>query len=242
MYGGSTGGWEALAVQVMYPEEYNGAFAACPDPIDFRAFTSVNIYDDENAYYKQGPFRKTLRPGHRNYLGHVDATLKDMNYRELALGTKSRSGQQWDIWQATYSPVSEDGYPKSIWHKRTGKIDKDVANYWKENYDLVHIFNRDWSKYGKSWKGKIKLYCGDMDNYYLNNAVYLAEEMLEVTKDPYYEGKVDYGDRAEHCWNGDHDNPNHISRLRYHSMFIKQWAKEVASRAPSEADLSSWRY
>ena len=63
LYGGSTGGWEALAVQVFYPTEYNGAFAACPDPIDFRAYTSVNIYEDENAYYTKGPFRKTLRPG-----------------------------------------------------------------------------------------------------------------------------------------------------------------------------------
>ncbi len=56
--GGSTGGWEALAVQVFYPKEYNGAFAACPDPIDFRAYTAVSLYEDQNAYYSDGPFRK----------------------------------------------------------------------------------------------------------------------------------------------------------------------------------------
>lgn len=241
-YGGSTGGWEALAVQVMYPEEYNGAYAACPDPIDFRAYCSVNLYEDDNAYYVEGPFRRTLRPGHRNYLGHIDATLQDMNYRELPLGTNSRSGQQWDIWEATFSPVGDNGYPVPIWDKKTGVIDKKVAEYWKENYDLAYILKRDWPKNGKNWQGKIHLYCGDMDNYYLNNAVYLAEEILEETTAPHYDGEVDYGDRAEHCWNGDHENGNHISRLRYHRMYIPKWTKEIQKRAPKGVNLKSWRY
>lgn len=241
MYGGSTGGWEVLAAQVFYPDEYNGCFAACPDPIDFRAYTTINIYDDKNAYYDEGPFRKTLRPGHRDYLGHVSAMVQDMNYHELVLGTKSRSGQQFDIWEAVFSPVGEDGYPKRIFDKTTGVIDKDVANYWKEHYDLAYILKRDWKTLGPKLKGKIHIYCGDMDNYYLNNAVYLAEEILESTE-PYYDGEVDYGDRAEHCWNGDHTQPNAISRLRYHQMFIPKWAAEVKSRAPKGADLTSWRY
>ncbi len=241
-YGGSTGGWEALAVQVKYPTEYNGCYAACPDPIDFRAFCLTNIYEDDNAYFKEGPFKKTLVAGHRDYLGNVDAMLRDMNYRELVLGTKSRSGQQWDIWEAVYSPIGSDGYPQRIWDKQSGVINKDVANYWKENFDLAHIMKRDWAKHGNDWKGKIKIYCGDMDNYYLNNAVYLAEEMLEATTEPYYDGEVDYGDRAEHCWNGDHDQPNAISRLRYNRMFIPKWSEEVKTRSPQGADLSSWRY
>ena len=241
-YGGSTGGWEALAVQVKYPTEYNGCFAACPDPIDFRAFCLTNLYEDENAYYKEGMFKTALIPGRRDYLGNVSTSLRDMNYRELVLGTKTRSGQQWDIWEAVYSPVGKDGYPKRIWNKKTGKIDSEVANYWKENYDLTYIMKRDWAKHGDDWRGKIKIYCGDMDNYYLNNAVYLAEDFLESTTDPYYHGEVDYGDRAEHCWNGDHSQPNHISRLRYNRMFIAKWANEVASRAPAGADLTSWRY
>lgn len=241
-YGGSTGGWEALAVQVIYPDEYNGCYAACPDPIDFRAYCLVNLYEDQNAYYLDSEFKERLRPGHRDYLGFVDASVMDMNLKELALGTKSRSGQQFDIWEAVYSPVGDDGYPKRIWDKETGVIDKEVANYWKENYDLAYIMKRDWATLGPKLKGKVKIYCGDMDNYYLNNAVYLAEEFLESTTDPYYDGEVDYGDRAEHCWNGDHSQPNHISRLRYHRMFIQKWAKEVASRAPAGADLRSWRY
>jgi hypothetical protein len=242
IYGGSTGGWEALAVQVMYPDEYNSCYAACPDPIDFRAYTVVNIYEDKNAYYLDSRWKTTPRPGRRNWLGHVGATLEEMNHRELVLGTKSRSGDQWDIWEAVYSPVGDDGYPKRIWDKVTGEIDPEVAAYWKENYDLSYILRRDWKKNGPKWRGKINIYCGDMDNYYLNNAVYLTEEFLESTTDPPYEGDVDYGDRFEHCWNGDHDQPNAISRLRYHQMFIPRFVERMLKSAPSGADLTSWRY
>ena len=241
-YGGSTGGWEALAVQVKYPDEYNACYAACPDPIDFRAYCLVNIYEDENAYYYKSQFKTTERPGHRDSLGQISATLRDMNLRELALGDRSRSGQQWDIWEAVYSPVGADGYPKRIWDKRSGVIDREVAGFWRENYDLAHILKRDWKTLGPKLRGKIHIYCGDMDNYYLNNAVYRMEEILEETTDPYYDGEIDYGDRAEHCWNGDHTQPNAISRLRYHRMFIPKWTEEVKKRAPQGADLLSWRY
>jgi hypothetical protein len=165
-----------------------------------------------------------------------------MNHRELVLGTKSRSGDQWDIWEAVYSPVGDDGYPKRIWDKKTGEIDHEVAEFWKENYDLSYILRRDWETIGPKLRGKIHIYCGDMDNYYLNNAVYLTEEFLKSTTDPPYEGEVDYGDRFEHCWNGDHDNSNAISRLRYHQMFIPKFVERLLSTAPPGADLTSWRY
>jgi len=242
LYGGSTGGWEALAAQVFYPDEYNGSYAACPDPIDFHHYMTVDLYNDKNAYYREGSFRRTLRPGHRNYLGHVDAMVRDMNHRELALGSNSRSGDQWDIWEAVYSPVGKDGYPVRIFDKKTGKINQSVVSFWRENYDLTHIIQRDWPKIGSKLKGKIHLYVGDMDNYYLNNAVYSAEDMLKQLKNPTCDCEVDYGDRAEHCWNGDHNNPNYISRLRYHSMFIKKWAEEIKTRSPENSDLTSWRY
>jgi hypothetical protein len=242
MYGGSTGGWEAMAAQVFYPDQYNGSYAACPDPIDFHHYMTVDLYKHKNAYYAEGPFRKTPRPGHRDYLGHVNAMVKDMNFRELALGTKGRSGDQWDIWEAVYSPVGKDGYPKRVFDKKTGDIDKEVVNYWKENFDLTHIVQRDWPKIGEKLKGKLHLYVGDMDNFYLNNAVYSAEDMLKKLTNPSCNCEVDYGDRAEHCWNGDHKNPNYISRLRYHRMFIPKWSEEVKLRSPKGVDLQSWRY
>lgn len=242
LYGGSTGGWEALAVQVKYPDEYNGCFAACPDPIDFSSYCLTDIYNDQNAYFYDTDFKTVEVPSRRDYLGQISSTVKQDNHLELVLGDKSRSGQQFDIWEATYSPQAKDGYPERIWDKYTGDINHEVASYWKENYDLRHILERDWDKLGEKLRGKIHIYCGDMDNYYLNNAVYSMEAFLESTTSPYYEGEVDYGDRAEHCWNGDQENPNHISRLRYNSMYVPKIMKRIAESAPADADLISWRY
>ena len=241
LYGGSTGGWEALGVQVKYPDEYNGAFAACPDPIDFRQMMATNIYDDDNAYWQYGPFGRVPKPGKRDYLGHVPYTAEDENRLELVLGDKSRSGGQWDIWEAVYSPMGEDGYPQRIWDKRTGVINKDVARYWQENYDLRYILERDWATLGPKLQGKIHIYVGDMDNYYLNNAVYLMEDFLNDAS-PAYQGEVTYGDRDEHCWNGDPALPNAISRLRYNTMYVPKILKRIEESAPSGADLTSWRY
>jgi hypothetical protein len=242
LYGGSTGGWESLAVQVFYPDEYNGAWAACPDPIDFRAFTVVNIYEHENAYYADAKWKHVPRPGKRNYLGELAATVEDANYLELALGTHSRSGGQWDIWQAVYSPVGADGYPKPIWDKVTGKIDKSVASYWREHYDLGYIMKRDWSKLGPKLEGKIHLYVGEADNYFLNNAVYLVDDFLKTTKNASFGGEVDYEPRAEHCWCGDHTRPNAISSLRYHQFYAPKIVERIMKSAPPGADLKSWRY
>jgi hypothetical protein len=242
LYGGSTGGWEALAVQTFYPDEWNGCWAACPDPIDFRAYMTTDIYSDKNAYWSEGPFGRIARPSHRNYLGHVSATIEGSNRAELVLGTKSRSGGQFDIWEAVYAPVGPDGYPKRIWDKRTGVIDPTVAAQLKENYDLRYILQRDWSKgLGKKLQGKVNIYVGDMDNYYLNNAVYLTEDFLKTT-DPPYGGEVGYGDRAEHCWNGDHTRPNAYSRLRYIQMHAPKMMKRIEATAPPGADTKSWRY
>ena len=241
-YGGSTGGWEAMAVQVFYPEEFNGAWIACPDPIDFRAFGVVNIYEDNNAYFRDSRFKQTPRPGLRNYLGFIDYTLEEAGHYELALATKSRSGGQWDIWEAVYTPVGDDGYPRRIWDKVTGEIDHEVAEYWRENYDLIHILRRDWASLGPSLVGKLNIYVGDMDNLYLNNAVYLAEEFLESTTDPYFDGEIDYGDRAEHCWNGDQTRENGYSRLRYVQMFAPRIVERMEANHPQGADLTSWRY
>ncbi len=242
MYGGSTGGWEALAAQIFYPDEYNGAWGACPDPIDFRAYMVINLYEHKNAYRVDAKWKQTPRPGKRNYLGELAATAEELNHMELALGTKSRSGGQFDIWEAVYSPVGAEGYPKPIWNKLTGEIDPAVAAYWRENYDLVHIMKRDWAKLGPKLEGKLHIYVGEADNYFLNDAVYLAEEFLKTTKNPHYSGEVDYEPRAEHCWNGDHMRPNAISRLRYHQFFAPKILARILKSAPPGADLTSWRY
>jgi hypothetical protein len=240
-YGGSTGGWEALATQVFYPDMYNGAFAACPDPIDFRAYTVINLYDDKNAYTLKGEASNVERPAFRNYLGEVFATQRDENYMELTQGDRSRSGGQYDIWQAVFGPVGTDGYPKPIFDKVTGDIDPTVAAYWREHYDLSNIIARDWATLAPKLKGKIHVYVGSGDNYYLTDSVYFAQERLE-SLEPKYEGTVAYGDRAEHCWNGDPKQPNAYSRLHYDYQYLPLILQRISASAPKGADLKSWRY
>jgi hypothetical protein len=242
LYGGSTGGWESLAVQMFYPDHYNGAFIACPDPIDFRAFTTIDLYKDKNAFYIEGPHKKILQPGTRDYLGHVMATTQDINHYELGLGRKTRSGEQFDIWQAVYGPVGKDGYPQPIFDKETGEIYPEVAAYWREHYDLRYILERDWATLGPKLRGKLHIYCGSADTYFLNDAVYLMEDFLKSTTNPPYDGEVKYGDRAEHCWNGDPTLPNYLSRLHYNTMYLPKILDRIAKTAPPGADLTSWRY
>ena len=242
VYGGSTGGWESLAVQVFYPDHYNGAFAACPDPIDFHAFTNINLYDDKNAFFAEGPHKRVAQPAMRDYLGHTFVTTQEINQYELALGDHGRSGEQFDIWQAVYSPLGEDGYPKPIFDKETGAIDRSVAEYWRQHYDLEAILERDWPTLGPKLAGKIHIYVGSDDTYFLNNAVYRMEDFLKSTKNPAYGGEVTYGSRAEHCWNGDPSLPNAYSRLHYNTQYLPKIVEQIEKTAPSGADLKSWRY
>ena len=246
VYGGSTGGWESLAVQVFYPDHYNGAFVACPDPVDFHAYTNVDLYNQENMFFLHGANKTIEQPAMRNYLGHTLITTRDNAAFEAALGDRGRSGDQFDIWQAVYSPVGADGYPQPIFDKQTGVIDRKTAEYWREHYDLNAILQRDWATLGPKLRGKIHLYVGYEDTYFLNDAVYLMEDFLKQTGTAGhgvpYEGEVLYGPRAEHCWNGDFDHPNWYSRLHYNQMYVDKILKRIQATAPPGADLTSWRY
>jgi hypothetical protein len=123
VYGGSTGGWESLASQVFYPDFYNGAWVFCPDVVDFRAYMTMNLYDDSNAFWIESPYARVPRPSVRQPDGLILSTMEQMNRYEIVQGTHSRSGEQLDTWQAVFSSVGDDGYPKPIFNKRTGEID-----------------------------------------------------------------------------------------------------------------------
>jgi len=242
VYGGSTGGWESLAVQMFYPDHYNGAFVACPDPVDFRAFTNINLYSDKNLFFVSGPHMRVEQPGERDYLGRTLTSTRQINQYELALGSHGRSGEQFDIWQAVYGPVGSDGYPQTIFNKETGEIDPATAGYWKEHYDLSAILQKNWATLGPKLVGKIHVYVGSADTYFLNDAVYYLEDVLNATTNPPYGGEVKYGDRAEHCWNGDPNLPNYLSRLHYNTMYLPKILERIEKTAPAGADLTSWRY
>ncbi len=228
--GGSTGGWISLAHQVFYPDFYGGVWSLCPDAVDFRYHQIVNVYADTNAYFFNKEWMQVARPTRHLPDGNIAAMMKDENWFELVSGTKSRSGGQWDIWEATFGPVGRDGYPEPIWDKRTGDIFPAVAAYWKERYDLRHILETRWPTLGPKVAHKINIYVGDEDSYYLNMGVRLIDAFLSKTTSPTFSGEIVYQPMAPHCWGPP------IQEL------MGKMVKQMERTAPPGADLKSWRY
>jgi S-formylglutathione hydrolase FrmB len=232
--GGSTGGWESLALQIFHPEFFGGTWSFFPDPVDFRYYGLVNIYEDSNAFTKPFGWLTLERPLMRDVHGQVIVTMRQMSQLEAVLGSKGRSGQQLDAWQAVYGPVGEDGYPQPLWDKLTGQINHEVARYMGERYDLRAYLQKNWRKIGPSLVGKIHVYCGDMDHFYLNEAVYELEDFLEKTTAPYYAGSFAYGrPRRGHGWNPFGYGTGELERAM---------ARHIIKHAPPGEDTSAWRY
>jgi enterochelin esterase-like enzyme len=227
--GGSTGGWIAAAHQIFYPDFYGGAFASCPDSVDFRYHQIVDIYNDANAYFIDKGWMKIDRPNQRAVDGNIQSMMKDENHYELVVGDKSRSGGQWDIWEATYSPVGPDGYPRRLWDKQTGAIDKAVAETWRK-YDLSHILEANWATLGPKMGHKLNVYVGDMDSYYLNDAVEKLKEFLAKASSPRFTGEIVFERRAPHCW-----GPRGAD-------LMTKMVRQIEKGAPPGAELKTWRY
>lgn len=195
--GGSTGGWVSFALQVFYPDYFNGCWSSCPDSVDFRAYELINIYEDKNAYVNRYGFE---RPAKRTIDGDCIYTVRHECQVENVIGRGDRwqlGGKDWCAWNATYGPRGEDGIPKPLWNPRTGEIDKSVLSHW-EKYDLKKVLEKDWAKLGPKLTGKIHIWVGDADDYYLNNAVHRLKAMLNSRSNPKFEGEVTIAMRQPH--------------------------------------------
>ncbi len=231
--GGSTGGWESLALQVLHPDFFGGTWTFYPDPVDFSRYQMVDIYNDVSAFLAPNydpPIPE--RPMERTSEGQVDVTMRQMSQLEDVLGSHGRSGQQFEAWEAVYGPVGVDGYPKPLWDKATGKIDPSVATYMRDHgYDLRYYLEQNWPTIGPKLVGKLHIYCGDMDNFYLNLAVYRLEDFLRRTSNPAYGGSVEYGRPMKgHGW-----TPLNQAEL------LRVMANHITLNAPAGAD-KSWKY
>jgi hypothetical protein len=198
--GGSTGGWVALALQIFYPEFFNGAWAFCPDSVDFHSFQLVNIYDDDNAYVNRHGFE---RPAARDVSGEVRYTMRHECQLENVLGRRNSwalSGGQWGAWNATYGPKGADGHPVPLWDPATGAIDRSAVAHWK-TYDLRHHLEENWPKLGPKLEGKLHIWVGEADDFFLNNAVHRLDAFLSHAQPP-YGGSITYGPGQGHCWMG----------------------------------------
>lgn len=227
--GGSTGGWESLALQLYHPAFFGGTFTGYPDPIDFRHYQLVNIYRDKSAFEPpDSPIRRE-RPFTRTPEGQVQDTERQESQLEEAIGSRGRSGQQLDAWVSVFGPVGHDGYPRPLWDLQTGAIDPTVAKYMRTHgYDLRAYLATNWPRIGPELKGKIFIWVGDMDGYYLNLAVYDMDDFFR--SHPGAHAQFTYG-RPEkgHGW-----TPWTEPQL------IRMMARHIAQSAPSGTSLNGW--
>jgi hypothetical protein len=230
--GGSTGGWISLAHQLFYPDFYGGVWSYCPDSVTFTDVEGINIYTDDNAYYRKIDWRTVPIINTREINGHVRLTSEQRNHMELVNGTRGRSGEQLDIWSAVFGPLGSDGYFKPLFDKRTGAIDRSVAEYWREHYDLLEYMKRNWTTLGPKLVDKIHVYTGTMDNFFLNNSTKDLENWMKTTTNPHYEGFFLYGDGKGHCWQGPETVPERL----------KQMAAHMARHKPEGMTTPWWRY
>lgn len=228
--GCSTGGWAALALQICHPSFFGGAWSFCPDPVDFRRYyAGINLYEDKNAFALDGaewavPERYLFRRAD----GQVRLSNRQFSRLASITGTQD-PGYGW----TNHTPVGSDGYPKRVWDLATGEIDRDVVAYMKEHdYDLRDCLQRNWSRIGPELVGKLHLYCGDEDGGYFNLAVYLLEDFLRNTKDPYYAGTFTYGRPLKgHGW-----------QPMTNAELVSLMAEHIRTHAPAGEDIHSWWY
>jgi hypothetical protein len=231
--GASTSGWQTLAMMLQHPDFFGGAWVLQPDPIDFRHYQQTDIYADTNAFtLPVGQFTTIERPFRRTTRGQVVWTMRQLSRFENVLGSRGRSSFQLGAWEAVYGPVGADGYPKPLWNKLTGTIDRDVANYMREHgFDLREYAARNWSALGPKLVGKLHFFAGDMDDFYLNLAVYDFQEFLKTTTNPHYEAEFTYGrpmkGHSWHAWTW--------------AGFVRQVGAFVKSNAPP-GEATAWTY
>ncbi len=242
-FGGSTGGWEALASQIFYPDFYNGTWAACPDPVDFHDYQNVNLYEDTNAFTRHSDFGSVPIAADRKADGSILALTGDEVQFEYVLGTHGRSTEQWNIWQAVYSPQGPDGLPVPIWNDQTGAIDKSTVQYWHDHWDLTAVLERDWPTLGPKLEGKLHVQAGEGDTYFLNNAVHRMQQMLDHTQNPHSDASFQYGAGAPHCYTGGPDAYTMTENNRsWPQRVLPQMAARIKASAPKDGDVKSWVY
>ncbi len=199
--GGSTGGWVSFALQVFYPDVFNGCWSQCPDSVTFSAFELIDLYRDQNAYVNRHGFE---RPSKRTLDGDTVFSVRHESRLEVVLGRGGRwelGGRDWGSWNASYGPRGKDGRPVPLWHGQTGAIDTAVLDHWKR-YDLLKVVEKDWPTLGPKLAGKVNLWVGDADDYYLNNAVHRLKIMLDKKTDPKFDGRVLIEMRQPHTGGG----------------------------------------
>jgi hypothetical protein len=184
--GGSTGGWESAANLIYRPDLFGACFSSYPDSLDFHRHQDIELYTAKNAYQRaDGSFVPSIRT-FKNGTEIVQATVALENHWELTFGTASRSSNQWDVWNAVFGVQGYNNYPLEPWDKITGEIYPEAVEYWKP-FDLSNYITSNWNNsrnLGKNLAGRVFVYVGSWDNYYLNEGVMEFQKRTDAAGGP----------------------------------------------------------
>jgi predicted alpha/beta superfamily hydrolase len=212
LIGKSAGGRDALAQQLHYPQLFGGAWIFHPWAFSYQDYFDLNIYKNDNAFqissaesplwagwWTAPEWAPLERPWVRTLDGQPLGSMRQLSHHDAVMAG-SGPGGEFGTDDSILGPVREDGYPKPLWDRMTGKIDRDVAEYWREHGDLAHYAEANWSKIGPHLVGKLHFYVGDMDEFYRNHGVHHFEDVMRSTKDPYFGGSFEYAPLKAHGW------------------------------------------
>jgi len=214
--GCSTGGYVSLSLQIYYPDLFNGCFSYSADEVDFEYCQLMDIYKDENAFYNEYGY---LRPIMRDITGEPIVSQKDFIYFENVLSPNNsyvNSGGQFSAFSALFASKGADGLPKALFDPVSGAFDKEVVKDW-EKHDLKRYVENNWETLGPKLQGKLWIWMGDMDNFYLNPPMRSFDRMLKNQTNPESDATVTFVPMMGHCQGYD---PQEVL-----NMIAEKWAK-----------------
>jgi S-formylglutathione hydrolase FrmB len=221
LFGHSSGGWSVLWLQINYPELFNGAWAAAPDPVDFHDFLGPDLVTGQNFYRDSAghPYGMCRVDGHdtttlqRFVLQTQGCSARPQPARP---GGKPWPERQFDTYDDVFSPRLSNGDAAPLFNRATGAIDPAVAEYWEEHYDITHLLQKHWSTSGPQLKGKLHVFVGAEDTFHLNGAVMLMHDALAKLGT---DAEIDVAPGADH-W----------QVLDWHGGLIKYALSEMVQR------------
>jgi Putative esterase len=173
LQGHSSGGWATLWLQTTYPKIFGGTWSTSPDPSDFHAFSTIDLYaPDANMYHSPDGSPQPIIRMHET----VVATMEQLAHMESVLGDY---GGQLGSFEWVFSPRGPDGRPLPMFNRQTGDVDPTVIAYWRDHYDISHNLETNWQALKPDLRGKIHLFVGTDDTFYLDGAAHRLQSLLQ---------------------------------------------------------------
>ena len=165
--GHSSGGWSVVWLILRNPENFGGAWATAPDPLDFKDFYGIDLTEGSKDNMLKSPDGKAKtfymsnrdNPEHSSLSG-FGVISNEISSDELRYGKKS-AGDRSTL----------------IYNRKTGELNQEVLKEWS-NFDLSVQVIKNPDAYNPGLK-KLKIITGTLDNFFLDRPTRLFCNKIE---------------------------------------------------------------